>query len=464
MINKIMNTINKNSMFQDGDKVIVGVSGGPDSMSLLNVLNTMKKELNISLVAAHINHCLRGEEADKDEELVKKFCKQMDIEFFSKRIDINRLAKELSISCEMAGREARYKFFEEIKEYTGAQKIALAHNANDVAETILMRIMRGTGIEGLVGIKPIRDEIFVRPLIEITRDEIERYCEENNVPTRIDKSNLESIYTRNKVRLELIPYIKTNFNSDIINILNRLAHTVKEDNDCLEGIATKLYKKYSYIKDNKVIIYKEAFSEHEAIITRIIRNAIIDVKGSLYNLEKVHIYDIINLQEKSTGKRINLPQGIVVANEYGNIEIKIKDKIKENMVKEYVLNVGHNNINELNIEVDIKNMTLAQISKDNFNKNDYVKYFDVDKIGNNAILLRYRKNGDRFVPFGMKGKKKIKDLFIDLKVPQDKRDRVPLICFGEEIAWIVGYRIGEDFKIDENTKNILEIRINKEEK
>ena len=217
-----MNFISENSMLDKGDKVIVAFSGGPDSTCLLYILNELKEELGITLLGAHLNHCLRGQESDKDEEYAKKTCESLNIDFYSKRVDVHRISQEKNLSCEMAGREVRYEFFNELMHKFNASKIALAHNANDQAETILMRIMRGTGIEGMVGIKPVRDKIYVRPILHLNRSEIEKYCEEKNINPRIDKSNLEKIYARNKVRLDLIPYIEENFNSDIVNTLKSI--------------------------------------------------------------------------------------------------------------------------------------------------------------------------------------------------------------------------------------------------
>ena len=255
---------------------------------------------------------------------MKEFCRALGIECFSRRIDINRLAEERGLSTESAAREARYEFFEELIKDLNAQKIALAHNANDQAETVLMRIMRGTGMEGIVGIKAVRGNIFIRPLINIKRESIDGYCEDNNLLPRIDKTNLESIYTRNKIRLELIPYIMENFNSDIVTTLNRLADTIARDNYYLEKIASEKYKSYCERNDKKVIIDKNAFKEHEAVITRILRQALNELKGNLYNVEKVHIYDLINLQKSGTGKRITLPSNVVGYNNYENIAVHRK--------------------------------------------------------------------------------------------------------------------------------------------
>ncbi|AKN33023.1 PP-loop domain protein [Clostridium carboxidivorans P7] len=461
MIETVLKTINRYRMFNKGDKVIVAVSGGPDSMSLLHILYSLRKQLNIELCAAHVNHCLRGNESDKDEEYVKEFCEKLNIEFRSKSVDINKIMKMQNISCESAGRNARYDFFNDLKKELNAQKIAIAHNANDQAETILMRIMRGTGLEGLVGIKAVRDNIFVRPLIDVTRHEIEEYCCKENINPRIDKTNLETIYSRNKVRLELIPYIQENFNKDIIKVLNRLSDTIKIDNEYLETVAKEKFKKYCDIQGEKVIISKEAFLENEAIITRIIRKALYEVTGNLNNFEKIHIYDIINIQSRSTGKNIDLPNHVVVSNKYGDIYIlkKVKEN-KEVRKEEYIIHSGNNYVKEYDLRVITR--IIDPKEKVNFKSNNLIKYFDYDKF-EKKITIRHRKEGDKFIPLGMGGSKKLKDFFMDEKVAKDQRDYIPIICFDDKIAWIVGYRVSELFKVDENTKNILEIKIEREE-
>lgn len=459
MTDKVLDTIKEYKMFNENDKVIVAVSGGPDSICLLHILYKLRDELKITLFAAHVNHCLRGEEADADEEYVGEYCKELGIECFSRKIDIKKLSIERGLSSESAGREARYEFFDELLGKLDAQKIALAHNANDQAETVLMRIIRGTGMEGLVGIKPVRSNIFVRPLINIKRESIEKYCEVNNLTPRIDKTNLENIYARNKIRLELIPYIKQNFNSDIITVLNRLSDTISRDNDYLDIISREKYKIYSDKKDSKVIIRKEAFLEHEAILSRILRTAVLDIKGNLYNIEKVHIYDLIFLQKSRTGKKITLPGDLEGINNYGNMEIRLNRDIKADADKKVHNLVNKENyIEEFGINVCMR--TVAKDSRVSFKDNENIKYFDLDKIKGD-ISIRTRENGDKFVPFGMKGSKKLKDLFIDLKIPQEERDRIPLVCFNDDIAWVVGYRISDSYKVDKDTKAMLEITIKK---
>ncbi len=457
MKDKVLKTIAENNMINDGDRIIIALSGGPDSITLLHILHTLKNKLNITIYAAHVNHLLRGKDAYKDEELCKKYCDELGILCFVKRVDINQLAKIKNISHELAGREARYEFFDELMKKYNCNKIAIAHNLNDQAETVLMRMMRGAGIEGLVGIRPVRDNIFIRPLIEITRNEIEKYCEENKLPAAIDKTNFENIYARNKIRLELIPYMENNFNKDIIHTLNRMSNIIREDNDYLEEISDEIFKKYCYRKDDRVIIYKDAFKEHKTIITRVLRKAILQIKGDLYNIENSHIIDIIKLYNQNTGKTIMLPDSLMVDNVYKDIHIYKEMKNHNTNIYEVITFNDEFYCEKLHTKIITK--VLHKNNNDvNLKDSDMIKYFDFDKVKDN-IILRYRKDGDRFTSLGMKGSKKLKDLFIDLKVPRHERDIIPLICFGNEIGWIVGYRISEKFKVDNNTERILQICI-----
>ena len=463
MIDKVRHTIEENEMIDSGDKVVVAVSGGPDSMCLLHILYSLKEELKIELVAAHVNHCLRGEEADADEAYVRNFCSSLGIEFYSKKIDIHKIAEERNLSCETAGREVRYDFFQELLTKLNAEKIALAHNANDQAETVLMRIMRGSGMEGLVGIKPVRDNIYIRPIINILRTDIEAYCIENNLNPRIDKSNLENIYNRNKVRLELIPYIQDNFNKDIVNTLIRLSQTIGKDNEYLEKLTEERYKLYVISVGKRKVIRKEAFSEPDAILTRVIRLALLNLIGTLKNFEKLHIYEVINIAHRSTGKRAILPNGVSVVNNYGDIELSVKDgeKLENNNKEEFKIYINKvNDVQYGKYKISAKMVDSEKIL--NFKNKILTKYFDYDKIKGD-ITLRYRKDGDRFTPLGMSGSKKLKDIFIDMKIPQEERNKIPLICFGEDIGWIVGYRVSDKYKVTNESKNIIEINIEREE-
>ena len=241
MLDKVINYIKENKIIQQDDRILVALSGGPDSVCLLHMLYRIKDKFNLKLGAIHINHMLRGEEADKDENYIIDLCEQMGIKHYVKRINIEYIAKETNVSLETAGRNERYKAFEEIKIKDKYNKIAVAHNANDQAETILMRIMRGTGLEGLTGIKPQREGGIIRPILCLNRQEIEDYCEYNGLNPRIDASNYDRHYSRNRVRLDILPYMRDNFNKDIIDTLNRMTLLLQKDNEFIEEYSQKCY-------------------------------------------------------------------------------------------------------------------------------------------------------------------------------------------------------------------------------
>lgn len=445
-------------MISKGDRVIVGISGGADSVCLIHILNKLKDKYSLTLFGAHINHCIRGDAANKDQIFVENLCKDLGIQCFSLKEKVEDIAKERGISSEMAGREIRYEFFNSLKERLSCNKVALAHNANDQAETILMRIIRGTGLEGLGGIKAVRDSFVIRPLIKTLREDIEAYLEENNFKSRLDKTNLENIYSRNKVRLELIPYLKDNFNQDIVNTLIRLSYNLKNDNEFIERNSEKIFYKYCDVKKEKVIIKKDAFLEHNAILTRVIRRAILSLTGDIYNFERKHIFDLMDIQKAGTGKKINLVRKVIAYNNYGDIELFFEKDKKVKSVEEYILKLDNKIFIEgFNINIILKKFNNKNTYK--FENKGLINYFDYDKIINGIIKLRARCNGDSIIPLGMKGRKKLKDLFIDLKIPKEKRDEIPIIIFGEEIAWIVGYRSSDSFKVTKDTKEILEIRV-----
>ena len=462
MINKVKTFVIENNLIQNGDKILVALSGGPDSVCLLNILHELRDFFNIEIGAAHVNHMLRGEDALNDEEYARELCNELGVSFFSKRIDINKISNENNISHELAGREERYKFFQFISKEKGYNKIAVAHNSNDQAETVLMNMMRGAGIEGLCGIRSKRDGGIIRPILCLSRAEIEDYCEKNNLNPRIDKTNLENIYSRNKVRLDIIPYMKKNFNKDIIETINRMANLLQIDNDFIEKECNNIYKKYCTIDKENLIISKEVFSIERALLTRLIKKSFIEFSGKHTNFEMKHIYEVISLADNSTNKRINLPHRMVAENIYGDIYLKFKEVEKKENI-EIILNKDQleNNI----ISYDDYRISFVILNNKNnieFSNNVLIKYFDYDKI-KEKLIIRKRKNGDRMVPLGMKGSKKLKDIFMDLKIPIDKRDEIPILCFDNEIAWLVEHKVSEKFKITKETKNIIKITFARKE-
>lgn len=249
MKNKVLNTIKKYNLIQENDKIVIGVSGGPDSMCLLHILNGLKEKLNFEIVVAHINHMIR-KEAEEETQYVKNFCDKLGIKCYIKRIDVIDKSNKEKIGTEEAGRKARYDFFEEVLNIVNANKIATAHNENDNAETVLMNIFRGAGTSGLKGIEPIRDNKYIRPIIECERSEIEEYCRVNKLQPKIDKTNFENVYTRNKIRNVLIPEIKKEFNPNIIESLNKLSILSRQENNFIQEYAKN-------IMENELIVEKD---------------------------------------------------------------------------------------------------------------------------------------------------------------------------------------------------------------
>lgn len=309
MEEKILEIIKRYNLIENGDKIVVGVSGGPDSITLLNVLKNIKEKeiIKFNLVVCHINHMIR-EEAVSDEKYVEEYCKKNNIEFFAKRIKVEEMAEKEKIGTEEAGRKARYEFFNEILNKTNANKIATAHTANDNAETVLMNIIRGSGTLGLKGIEA-KNEKLIRPLIECKRSEIEKYCKDENLNPIIDKTNFENIYTRNKVRNMLIPYIENNFNPNIIEAINRLSDLSKQENDFLEKLTKEAYKKILVEqKKNEIILDLNSFNSQEIVIkNRLVLYTINILFGTRSGIEKKHIEDIIKLCSNNIGNKFLIP-------------------------------------------------------------------------------------------------------------------------------------------------------------
>ena len=299
-LNNVTNTIKKYNLINDGDKLVLGVSGGPDSICMLDVLNRIKNDNNVNIkfdmVVAHVNHMIRAE-AGEDEKFVKDFCEKIGVPFYSKSIDVQKIANNNKIGTEEAGRNARYEFFDEILKLTNANKVAIAHNKNDKAETILMNALRGSGIAGLRGIEPIKDGKYIRPLIECERIEIEEYCKQREIEPRIDRTNFENVYTRNKIRNIVIPFIKQEFNPNIVETLNRLAELIKEDDEYINKIVRQKYLDMLVKEEEKQIILdlKKFNKEEKVIKSRVLLYTIIKLFDSTKGIEKIHIEDIIKL-------------------------------------------------------------------------------------------------------------------------------------------------------------------------
>ena len=323
MKEKVLKTIKKDNWIKDGDRIVLGVSGGPDSIAMLNILNDIrndkKQHMNFDIIVAHVNHMIR-EEAKDDEKFVKEFCKKIHVPFYSKSIDVKKMANNMKIGTEEAGRNARYDFFDEILTKTDSNKIAIAHNRNDKVETMIMNMLRGSGIAGLKGIEPIKNKKYIRPLIECERYEIEQYCVENNIDARIDKTNFDNIYTRNKIRNVVIPYIMQEFNPNIVNTMDRLSELVKEEDEYLENTVENKYKELIIEeKEKQFIMNLKGFNKEEKVIkSRLLLYTISRLFGTTKGIEKIHIEDIIKLCEKNIGNKYLTPNK--------NIKVLVKNQ------------------------------------------------------------------------------------------------------------------------------------------
>lgn len=307
---KILNTIKKYNLIQENEKIVCGVSGGPDSICMLDILRKIKesKKLKFDLIVAHVNHLIR-DEAIFDEQYVVDYCKKNDIKCYVKRIDVKKYANTNKQGTEEAGRIIRYDFFEEVLKKEDAKKIAIAHNLNDKIETMIMNALRGCGLAGLKGIEPIRNNKYIRPIIEIEREEIEKYCDENNLNPRIDKTNFSNDYTRNKIRNIILPYIKKEFNPNIVSTFNRLSEIIVEEDYFVNKLVNDIFEKIKIIQEhNKIVLDAKEFNKQEHIIkTKLIISAINQTIGNAQNIEKINIEDIIKLCKNNIGNKYLTP-------------------------------------------------------------------------------------------------------------------------------------------------------------
>lgn len=452
MYNKVIETIKKFNMLNNGENVVVGLSGGADSCALTHILARLSEKMDLHITAVHINHGIRGEEAERDERSAEEFCRRLNIEFIAYHCDIPSEAAKRGIGEEEAGRLVRYeKFYETAGKKNGA-KTAVAHNMNDKAETLIMNLCRGAGMKGLAGIKPVSGSI-IRPLIFCTRDEIEKYCDDNNIEYCTDSTNLQNEYTRNKIRNILLPWLSENINPAAGMNMANASELLREEEEYLESKAQEQYKKL--LKDSGdgfVSLNVDGLaSEHSVIRRRVLRIALRSLRPDMRDFGRKHTESAEDILMGDTGRRISLPGGITVSKGYGLINI-LYDREKQGAFcydiepgKKYFIKETESYVLlSLNEEKNIKNAV-----------NICTKKIDYDKI-KDKIQLRTRQTGD-FISI-KNGRKKIKDIFIDDKIPSDKRDSYPLLVCGKSVI-IVGDRLGTDYYVGQDTKNILYIYI-----
>ncbi|MCI1931927.1 MAG: tRNA lysidine(34) synthetase TilS [Clostridia bacterium] len=456
MFHKALDTVKKYNMLSIGDSVVCGVSGGADSTALLLFMCSIREIYKLNIFAIHVHHGIRGKEADDDCQFVEELCKSLDVPLTVKKYAIIEIAKQSGLSEEEAGRKARYYEFEEERKKHENCKIAIAHNMNDQAETVLMRLCRGSGLTGLCGIRPVRGDI-IRPLIFCSRSEIEDYLKEKCQDFRNDSTNFMEDYTRNKIRLRILPYIEKNINSAATKNIANAATLLLEDEMYIENAAVRAFE-YALldISEKKVTIDLAKFSEFDRVIQkRIVRKAAWKLKSGIKDVSNVHVEEVLKLSKMIKG-HFDLPNGIKADSRYGKLSLSLNENIKESTGYSYELledKIIYVKEAGLFFELTRKNKK----NESNLN-NMYTKSFDYDKISGVAYV-RTRKQDDKISINKNGNSKKIKKLFIDCKIPAEKRDSIPLIAFSNEVIWAVGIRCGTYYEASENTKNVCHINI-----
>ena len=445
MRKKARNTIEKFHMFPRQAHIVVGLSGGADSVALLHVLSSLKEEFQWEITAVHIHHGLRGEDADKDAAFAEEFCKKLDISCIVRRFDVKAEAKGRKLGEEETGRILRYEVFQKVAGKDGF--IAVAHHRQDQAETLLMRLCRGTGLTGLVGMSPVNGNIC-RPLLFCGRAEIEQYCKENDLNWQEDATNQEERYIRNKLRLKVLP-ILAEINPKAVAHISETAELLALEEDFLEQQASACYESVKLDGAEVALDRQKLLELHPAMRKRVLRKAMSEFLSA--DVSQVQIEALEDMLKKETGKSRDFLEGIHAENRYDALVLSPKREKAEGY--QYALFVDETVvIPEGGISVTL------WLSETYVGNTDDTKCFDFEKL-NGELSCRTRKTGD-FIPM-KNGRKKIKDLFIDEKVPRKEREIFPLIAVGEEVLWAVGLRVSERHQPDENTKNYLYVKIEK---
>jgi len=456
MIKKVNQTIEKYKLLENGERVVVALSGGPDSMALLAILATIAKTLDLSLIVAHFNHGLRGAESDEDENFSRDLSEKMGLAFVSGKMDQRKGKKGLS--PEDFYRRQRYDFLNKISDDYQAQKIALGHNLQDQAETVLLNILRGSGLEGLKGFLPMRDGKIIRPLIEISRREIISYLNEAGIPYRQDSSNENKRYLRNQVRSELIPYLKEKFNPKIEENLAQMAEILRLEDEFIRQNVDEVLKSSFIQRQQNLILLKLADINKlpPAMRLRLFKTLLESLNPAKNGFSFIHIKSLDNLAQKcESGKRVALPLGIEVRLEYDDLIMEKKKVCSKQMEYEYKMNIpGAVYVKERKLTICSELTTKENVDFSGKNK----VYLDLDKI-RQPLIIRNRRDGDWFQPMGMPGRQKMKTFFIDHKIPRCGRDKMILLVDQLSVVWIENMHLNDRVKITAETKNVLKLKI-----
>jgi len=453
VLKEIKKQIEQFHMLERGDRILIGLSGGADSVCLTQVLFELSKEYNLHLGAVSCHHGLRGEEADEDVRFAENFCRERHICFYKTYEDIEVRALRDKISVEEAGREYRYEVFRRIMKEQGYNKLAVAHNADDRAETMLFHLTRGTGVAGLCTMEPVRDFFegrkLIRPLLWQKKAEIEKWLQGKSVSWRVDRTNEEDNYTRNRIRHRVIPELSA-INDRAVEHMGEAAEQIGEICSYLKEEEDSIFKKAAKKEKERLVISVPLLKEvHIYMKKAFLYRSLCELAESRKDITSGHVKILLDLVEGPTGREAHFMKGIRGRKEYDSV-ILCKDSREpvENMEKK-----SEDFFKRIELSMEKYPYTGQEISK-----NEYTKHFDCDKI-QSKLCLRFWKEGDFFYLREDGGKKKLNRYFIDHKIPVDERDQILLLADGSHILWIVGHRISAYYKVTDSTKNILEVTI-----
>ncbi len=468
-------------LIEKEDLIVVAVSGGADSLALLHILHRLKGDqtLPFSLYVAHLNHGLRGRAAREDAAFVREEARRLGLPCTVGEVDTRAFSRNRGLSLEDGARRLRYRFLVQLAQRTGATRVAVGHQRDDQVETLLLNLMRGTGLDGLAGMKYKRrlDEgvTLIRPLLELSREEVERYCRESKLNPRLDETNLHNDFTRNRIRLQLIPLLEHEFNPKVRRGLQRLSHLLTLDRDFLEReadacLSRLLLKEDEHEEHYLVLDGKGLLEEHEALQGRILRLAIRRLLGTvLRNISQFHVRTVLDLlREGSPHGVLHLPGGLRVSRSYDNLTLYYREPPRAGQFVPLSLSVpGAVSLPVTGIRLKATLFSPEKLKWPPDGKKE--AYLDFDQVldkkkhspvnGKLDLVVRSRLSGDRFHPLGAPGRRKLKSYLIDQKVPRTERELIPLVVAGEEIIWVAGRQISHQCRITPQTKQALVLQL-----
>jgi len=463
---RVLDFTRQHHMVSGGEKLVVAVSGGADSVCLFHILVKLQEELKVKLHVAHLNHQLRGAESEADADYVSDLAQKWGIPATIERRDVKGYQKQQRLSLEEAAREVRYRFLTEVARAIGARQVAVGHTRDDHIETILMHLIRGAGTRGLRGLQLYTEWqseagslIVIRPLLEVSHQETGDYCRQHQLAPRLDASNLSLSPLRNRVRQQLLPLLQS-YNPGIAEALLRTGRITGEDIDFLDREIARLWDRIARQEGETIVLDKKKFDRLPSTLKRYLLRASAErLLGSAKDIEMRHIEEMMAALGKPAGKRLSLPGGLIFSLGYDQYQLTSDLADLSPLPKlegEVQLNIpGETRLAGWRIEATIIDPSLVREGAELI-KRDFTAYFDLAKTGN-KLLVRPRRRGDRFQPLGLPQPKKVGEFMIDAKIPQAWRGEIPIVCSPEQIVWVVGWRIDDRVKVSENTKQVLRL-------